>query len=45
LVSQEELEERAKNYQAPAPKAKTPILRRYAKLVTSAATGAIYEKD
>lgn len=45
LVSQEELEKRAKNYQAPAPKAKTPILRRYAKLVTSAATGAIYEKD
>ena len=45
LVSQEELEKRAKNYQAPAPKAKTPILRRYAKLVTSAATGDIYEKD
>lgn len=45
LVSEEELTKRAESYQAPAPKAKTPVLRRYAKLVTSAATGAVYKKD
>lgn len=45
LVSEEELAKRAESYQAPAPKAKTPVLRRYAKLVTSAATGAVYKKD
>lgn len=45
LVSEEELEKRAKAYTAPEPKAKTPVLRRYAKLVTSAATGAVYKKD
>lgn len=45
LVSEEELAKRAQNYAAPEPKAKTPVLRRYAKLVTSAATGAIYKND
>lgn len=45
LVSEEELAKRAESYQAPQPKAKTPVLRRYAKLVTSAATGAVYKKD
>lgn len=45
LVSEEELAKRAEKYQAPQPKAKTPVLRRYAKLVTSAATGAVYKKD
>lgn len=45
LVSEEELANRAEKYQAPQPKAKTPVLRRYAKLVTSAATGAVYKKD
>lgn len=45
LVSEEELAKRAEQYQAPQPKAKTPVLRRYAKLVTSAATGAVYKKD
>ena len=45
LVSEEELAKRAQSYAAPEPKAKTPVLRRYAKLVTSAATGAIYKND
>ena len=45
LVNEEELANRAKIYQAPAPKAKTPVLRRYAKQVTSAATGAIFTKE
>lgn len=45
LVDEEELEKRKNSYIHPTPKAKTPVLRRYAKLVTSAATGAVYKND
>ncbi|OBR92107.1 dihydroxy-acid dehydratase [Clostridium ragsdalei P11] len=40
-VSEEELEKRRKNYVKPEPKIKTGYLSRYAKLVTSANTGAV----
>lgn len=43
-VSNEELEERRKNFVAPAPKPVSGWLARYAKLVTSANTGAVLEK-
>lgn len=43
-VSNEELEERRKNFVAPAPKPMSGWLARYAKLVTSANTGAVLEK-
>lgn len=41
LVDDKTLEERRKNWIKPEPKVKTGYLSRYAKLVTSAATGAI----
>ena len=41
LVSDEELEERRKNYVQPEPNIKTGWLARYAKLVSSADKGAI----
>jgi dihydroxy-acid dehydratase len=41
LISDEELEARRKAWKAPAPKAKNGWLARYAKLVTSAAQGAV----
>ncbi len=40
-LSQEEIEERFKDWKAPEPKIKTGYLSRYAKLVTSANTGAV----
>ena len=40
-LSQEEIEKRRKDYTKPEPKVKTGYLARYAKLVTSANTGAI----
>ncbi|MBR5474852.1 MAG: dihydroxy-acid dehydratase [Lachnospiraceae bacterium] len=43
-VADEVLAEREKNFVAPAPKETTGWLARYAKLVTSANTGAILEK-
>lgn len=41
LVSEEELAHRRAKWQSPEPKVKTGYLSRYAKLVTSACTGAI----
>ena len=41
LVSEEELAHRRAKWQSPEPKIKTGYLSRYAKLVTSACTGAI----
>ncbi|HHV44552.1 MAG TPA: dihydroxy-acid dehydratase [Firmicutes bacterium] len=41
-VSDEVLTERKKRWQAPPPKVKEGYLKRYAKLVTSAATGAVF---
>lgn len=40
-LKNEELDERRKSWKAPEPKVKTGYLARYAKLVTSAGTGAI----
>ncbi len=40
-VSDEELKRRKEKWQAPEPKVKSGYLARYAKLVTSASTGAI----
>ncbi|NDV18808.1 dihydroxy-acid dehydratase [Pseudodesulfovibrio sp. JC047] len=44
LVSETELEERRKNHTPVTKEVKSPFLRRYAKLVTSASRGAVYEK-
>lgn len=41
LVSDEELEKRRKEWKQPEPKVKTGYLSRYARLVTSANTGAV----
>lgn len=43
-VSEEELAKRAAAFEAPAPKPLTGWLSRYARLVTSANTGAVLEK-
>lgn len=43
LVSDEEIEKRRKKWVKPEPKVKDGYLARYAKLVTSAATGAIFK--
>ncbi len=43
LVSKEELQKRKENWVKPEPKIKDGYLSRYAKLVTSAATGAIFK--
>ena len=40
-VSDEELAKRKANWQRPEPKIKTGYLSRYAKLTTSASTGAV----
>jgi len=45
LVSDEEIESRRANWVKPEPKIKKGYLSRYAKLVTSAATGAIFKED
>lgn len=42
-VSEEALKERAAKWSAPEPKVKTGYLARYAKLVSSASTGAIFK--
>ncbi|BDQ37515.1 dihydroxy-acid dehydratase [Pseudodesulfovibrio nedwellii] len=44
LVDDEELEERRKIHVPVIKEVKSPFLRRYAKLVTSASRGAVYEK-
>jgi len=45
LVSDEEIATRRANWVKPEPKIKKGYLSRYAKLVTSAATGAIFKED
>jgi len=44
LVDDAELDERRKNYTPVAKEIKSSFLRRYARLVTSASRGAVYEK-
>ena len=44
LVDDAELEERRKSHTPVVKEIKSPFLRRYAKLVTSASRGAVYEK-
>ena len=44
LVSDEEIKRRKENWVKPEPKVKSGYLARYAKLVTSANTGAIFEE-
>jgi len=43
LISDEEMEKRMKSWIPPEPKVKEGYLARYAKLVTSAATGAVFK--
>lgn len=45
LVSDDEIAKRRANWVKPEPKIKKGYLSRYAKLVTSAATGAIFKED
>ena len=45
LVDEEELAKRAAGWRAPEPKIKTGWLARYAKVVTSANTGAVCKAD
>lgn len=45
LVDESELAKRRAEYVAPEPKLKTSVLRRYAKMVTSAATGAVFKNN
>ncbi len=42
-LSDEEIEDRLANWEAPEPKIKTGYLSRYAKLVSSASTGAVFK--
>ena len=44
-LSNEELQKRAKKFKAPEPRYKTGYLARYAKMATSADTGAILKMD
>lgn len=44
VVDDAELEKRRKNFKPIVKEVKSPLLRRYARLVTSASTGAVYEK-
>lgn len=44
LVDEKELEERRKNFQPPRKDCPYPVLRRYAHLVSSADSGAMYKK-
>jgi dihydroxy-acid dehydratase len=44
LVGEEELRRRKKKWQAPAPRIKTGYAARYAQMVTSAGTGAIFKE-
>ncbi len=43
LISDDEMKSRMDTWQPPEPKVKTGYLARYAKMVTSAATGAVFE--
>ena len=43
LLSEEEMKSRMNAWQPPEPKVKEGYLARYAKLVTSAATGAVFK--
>ena len=43
LISDEEMDKRKANWVKPEPKIKTGYLSRYAKLTTSASTGAVLE--
>ena len=43
LVSQDEIRRRKKNWKAPAPKIRSGYAARYAQMVTSAGTGAIFK--
>ena len=44
LVEEKELEERRKTFQPPQKDCPYPVLRRYARLVSSADSGAMYKK-
>ncbi|MFC1539323.1 dihydroxy-acid dehydratase, partial [Candidatus Latescibacterota bacterium] len=44
LIDEEEIKSRMDAWQPPEPKVKTGYLARYAKLVTSAATGAVFKE-
>jgi dihydroxy-acid dehydratase len=44
LISNEEMDQRNKEWKEPAPKIKSGYLARYSKLVTSAGTGAIFKR-
>jgi dihydroxy-acid dehydratase len=43
LVSAEEMKKRKKNWKAPSPKIKSGYAARYAQMVTSAGTGAVFK--
>jgi dihydroxy-acid dehydratase len=43
LISAEEIKKRKKNWKAPSPKIKTGYAARYAQMVTSAGTGAVFK--
>lgn len=45
LISEDEMKSRIASWTRPEPKVKSGYLARYAKLVTSAATGAIFQTD
>jgi len=45
LVDEKEMAKRRAEYVAPKPKASSAFLRRYAKMVTSAASGAVFKND
>ena len=45
LVDEAEINKRKANWVKPEPKIKTGYLARYAKLVTSASTGAIFKEE
>ena len=45
LISEDEMKSRIASWTPPEPKVKSGYLARYAKLVTSAATGAIFQTD
>ncbi|MBN1293828.1 MAG: dihydroxy-acid dehydratase [Candidatus Latescibacteria bacterium] len=45
LISKDEMKSRMDSWTPPEPKVKTGYLARYAKLVTSAATGAVFKTD
>jgi len=45
LISEEEMKSRMDSWTPPEPKVKVGYLARYAKLVTSAATGAVFKTD